>query len=528
MAATPDNGGQDLSIRVPPRYWWLKRFAIGAGTVLVLMTGLRIWWGVAADRSLERKIAELRSAGFGVYPEDADWEFAGDSAGVQRWREVLAATSSIPPVPRFTTSDPNNPLYVGDILADPNHLVAREEEALALLAACRVPLDLLRDAREVDNGDWARPWGANLALGPVDGSPWRALAKAASDAAMYAHHQGDHAATLAYVRDTLAVRRALAQRKGEVEDALTCDTIGELVMRSIETMGYTLAIEPHECQPGVIAASRAEVLSLVNALLDDGVARGCWRSAMHRERYRTLDSLDSHCGTPPPVSWPPDMTVLYMRATWWLFEPAWRRGAAHMLDTYADSERGLLAPLFPDDRDRRFWSERGGDEIGDWTRFGIDEGSMRIAVLWTHRERARRRMAAIALAMRMHVLDHGRVPAKLDALVPEYLDRLPADPFSATGSTFGYISDTKPVWLYSVGEDGADDGGMVTLEKTGERVPRGVRVSLAKMDRTCSDILFRYGPMPVVRMRPSEASSPRPVPDDDGDIQRDPNDADGD
>ena len=61
------------------------------------------------------------------------------------------------------------------------------------------------------------------------------------------------------------------------------------------------------------------------------------------------------------------------------------------------------------------------------------------------------------LALRLFRLDHGRWPESLAALSPEYLSETPLDPYSAEPLRYRAIVDS--FLLYSVGEDGRDDGG---------------------------------------------------------------------
>jgi hypothetical protein len=81
---------------------------------------------------------------------------------------------------------------------------------------------------------------------------------------------------------------------------------------------------------------------------------------------------------------------------------------------------------------------------------------------------AARRMAALALAIRLYELDHGQRPSSLADLVPDYLDAMPVDPFAADGRTFGYLPDLPSPILYSVNSDGVDDGGEYALKPTGD------------------------------------------------------------
>jgi len=65
------------------------------------------------------------------------------------------------------------------------------------------------------------------------------------------------------------------------------------------------------------------------------------------------------------------------------------------------------------------------------------------------------RATRILLALRAHHIDHGVLPEELVALVPEYLDAVPRDPWD--GQPLRYSAERLRVW--SVGNDGADDGG---------------------------------------------------------------------
>jgi hypothetical protein len=61
------------------------------------------------------------------------------------------------------------------------------------------------------------------------------------------------------------------------------------------------------------------------------------------------------------------------------------------------------------------------------------------------------------LAVRVYQSEQGRAPTELEQLVPKYLQRVPLDPFS--GRPIVYRPQGTNWLLYSVGEDGVDDGG---------------------------------------------------------------------
>ena len=70
---------------------------------------------------------------------------------------------------------------------------------------------------------------------------------------------------------------------------------------------------------------------------------------------------------------------------------------------------------------------------------------------------ARLRLALVHLATQAYLLDKGLPPADLEALVPEYLDMIPDDPFA--DATLRSATRDGDFVIYSVGPDGADDGG---------------------------------------------------------------------
>lgn len=87
-----------------------------------------------------------------------------------------------------------------------------------------------------------------------------------------------------------------------------------------------------------------------------------------------------------------------------------------------------------------------------------------------YRGLANRRLAATCLAFRLYALDHGgKLPEKLGDLVPAYLPSVPLDPLAAGGTALRYINeqaDPQRPRVYSVGEDGKDEGGGVPKDET--------------------------------------------------------------
>jgi hypothetical protein len=69
-----------------------------------------------------------------------------------------------------------------------------------------------------------------------------------------------------------------------------------------------------------------------------------------------------------------------------------------------------------------------------------------------------REMAITAIALKRYQLRTGRLPADLQAIVPEFLGKAPIDWLASRPLCYRLAADEAFV-LYSVGEDGVDDGG---------------------------------------------------------------------
>ncbi len=70
---------------------------------------------------------------------------------------------------------------------------------------------------------------------------------------------------------------------------------------------------------------------------------------------------------------------------------------------------------------------------------------------------AHERLLIAELALRCNQSEQGHAPTSLEQLVPQYLQRVPSDPFSRRPMI--YRPQGTNWLLYSVGEDGVDDGG---------------------------------------------------------------------
>ena len=74
-----------------------------------------------------------------------------------------------------------------------------------------------------------------------------------------------------------------------------------------------------------------------------------------------------------------------------------------------------------------------------------------------------RSVVLCAIALKRFALRHGTSPASLEELVPEFLPAVPVDYMDGKPVRYRRQNDGSSI-LYSVGEDGMDDGGDASLQ----------------------------------------------------------------
>ena len=75
------------------------------------------------------------------------------------------------------------------------------------------------------------------------------------------------------------------------------------------------------------------------------------------------------------------------------------------------------------------------------------------------------RLLILELAVLEYRLERGELPDRLEQLTPEFLDELPIDPFDSEGRPLRYVRTDDGFLIYSIGEDGKDDGGRLPARK---------------------------------------------------------------
>jgi len=86
------------------------------------------------------------------------------------------------------------------------------------------------------------------------------------------------------------------------------------------------------------------------------------------------------------------------------------------------------------------------------------------------------RAGQMAIAVERYRIANGKLPADTKDLVPTYLKAIPMDPFDPAEKPLRYAKRNKGFVVYSVGDDGKDDGG-TELDATGRKYSRATDIT---------------------------------------------------
>ncbi|UCE58867.1 MAG: hypothetical protein JSU63_15675 [Phycisphaerales bacterium] len=481
---------------IPPRYWWLKRLSILAIVVFVALVCLRWWWGWEANRRLEALIEHYHGAGQLVYAEEFDAELDAvpddQNAAVLLERAMASVVSATQSGVQFT-----------DFPYDPENLETNMPAARELMDANASVLDLVRQARNRPRAAWSSPIRGSFANpGSSLYSQQRNLAKLLWFSTSYDFLTGNHAEVVESFRDYLAFNEAIQAHPTLISNLIAW-ACHDLCFSLIEDFGSDLQVEGRQANSGAEArtATRAGVESLIEELLLEEGPRDALASCFLGERASQLEMID-YFGN---GTLGPNVVHLSLAAHVWLsvssflYEPALKLEAIHGM-RYCTAFSGLAAaPNWP-------MASRNLPKVNTPTSLpglsAIECESRVVSLQKFFNTLARRRMAAIALAIRLYELDRGERPESLSDLVSDYLSEVPADPFASDGTTIRYIRDGEHPRLYSIGEDERDDGGVQKLRANG------------RIDFTHIDIIFYLDGKPKQGETGSKVKSPQAIEDD--------------
>lgn len=456
MPASPQGPPPATAVKNPPRFRWTKRlFVVWLLAVAAFLT-MRYAWLHIGKRRVADQLAAIAARG-----ETADWvalqpphvpdeqnalvayqQAAGKITELALPAELAAKEAGwYGAIEYFLNSDDS---LAGDELAE--QLMRDNEEVFALV----------RDGRGRPRTDWGLVHTSpaiNFMLPSL--APMRRTAKLLCVRARWQADQGrwDEAA------ETFADIDALAR-------AVSADhiLINQLVSVAIHALSTRCVedslpgLRPEALGRPLTEAERSSLKSMIEGLTDDSVREG-----MHRAAVGERAGINNHydClldGSLSPVSAGIGLPVHPWR---WLLEPSLRCDQAwslQMLTVWVDqSKSGRLPEVSMDDLAMAKFERPLGELRHPLARMLLP--SLSRANVLVVRADAARRMAAVAIALRLYESDHGRPAEDLPVLVPEYLPSLPADPSDPAGGPVRAILTGDRPRLYCLGPNLRDDGG---------------------------------------------------------------------
>jgi hypothetical protein len=307
-------------------------------------------------------------------------------------------------------------------------------EALAANAAV---LKIIDDGTALPEGEWPPLFSDQ---GDFDHrlTNSRTLVELLGVAAIVAHEDGDDGAAIRHLQRMRTVARVIGQ-----DPTLLAHLLSLLEHRIAAGMAIRMAFS---FSNDSLRHHRDELRQLAADLAATEPLHIQARNALE---YEALSDLDD-----------------WERYTKKLFHPGWLVRPVVVLDAVRGSRgniemwrqsRGQALPKEP--RSRAKPAEGIGVYVFPLTSLssGIGFSEWR-ALLLTAQGRTDCQGAATLLALQLCQAEHGgRLPDRLEALVPAYLPQVPQDLFAPDAGPLHYRAVPLTVW--SVGENGADDGG---------------------------------------------------------------------
>jgi hypothetical protein len=463
------------------------------GLLLVVALSIAYFtWSRKSEARLTELLDELRRAGEPVEPADLVHRPipTEDDAAPDLRAAVAALDQKSETFDAFNKIDLEQPLGAAD-----------REVIVKLVEGERDVLDKLRAARGKRDADWRIPYQSPSIMTLLPHlNDLRSLANLGRAAAIHERLRGNDGAALERLRDVLAVGNA-ADTQPVMVGHLVALGVRAVAVYELDRAAPSLVIRSEEGNGGTSpgAVTPQQVRDTIRDLLDESRSDAGFAAAFRGERTLQLDTarliadrkLDIRAlsgatpsgGFVPPVPRGLVLTDARLMAEY-VTDVLKVAQASSDLPTFRNNQPPLPAPV------------RGNPKIHFFASMMMPAYDRFITQHF--KGKADTRMAATVLALRLYAADHGgRYPDKLDELVPKYLPSVPADPLAAGGAPLKYsAADPSAPVVYSVGEDGVDDGGSTAA----------IRRSVSSPDRwNMRDAVVPMKPAVLVKSKEEEA-----------------------
>jgi hypothetical protein len=446
----PDHEGQPTRA---PRRWgrWIGLSLLGLIALLILAHAFWGWW---QDKKLQEEIAALRAKGEPMLAEElvnrpvAD----EDNAVILLMEAAESIDESSKAWEEFDL------LMLGLPLTEKEIAIVQK-----MMEKNKSALEKLRQARGKKGVDWQldprRPVLSELP--EVRGQ--KPLAHVTEAAMLLAHQQGNDREAVELAGDLLAQSSAVEQ--------MPAGLIPHLVGLGISTMTCDALFEivaDLKVGSGKGEISGEELKKLIRALLDEKSLVEGQRLAMRVERANQVRGAQSLRSMVAKGDENQQRGASIME---YLGRPLLLKDGRLLLketsETMKDAEESANWPVFHEKIRERVQQHMAMRQSVRHMYLAMMGGMLDKPVERTYQAQTARRLAAVALAMRLYASEHdGKLPVKLEELVPRYLPVVPDD-LMASGKKLGYAADDHRPRIYSVGGNGTDEGGSdAALKKT--------------------------------------------------------------
>ncbi len=374
--------------------------------VIVAVVGLIVLYSMIMRARLNRRLEALRAAG---YPTTVT---------------ELAAYNKLP----------DGVANAADAYAQAFAAFSEGPSGLAeRLAANRQCLSLLHEAGGIQDCDYDWDWRKFATTGFSEFADVRHCAQLLGSAATYHASTGDSNAAATCIEDGLRLVDSLRREPALLSYLVRTACTGLVVHSLAECVSTTVFTDEQLTKLDKALAATAAALDLTQALIT--------------ERCVMIES----CRNPFLMAGPGGGSGLRM------LPGMARMGIADTLDYMNDCIEASKLP--PKERLARF--HEAAKRVDEFSAMHVMIKLLapalgRVAGLST-RSQAGVDLARTALAIERYRLATGKLPERLEELVPQYLNAVPIDPFD--GQPIRYHRSDLGYRLYHIGEDGQDNSG---------------------------------------------------------------------
>ena len=342
------------------------------------------------------------------------------------------------------------------------------DELQKLLGMFKDTFVLCRKARQRDKVDWGIDFSGKAyeGIGPRNVVSCISIANLMFLAAVEAHDAGRDDDAVEYIRDMIAMGDSLIAYPN-VTDHMIGRAVSDIAIQAFEEILLSLKIGD-----ATGSASIKDIRGLLARLLDDVPIRQGLTLALMGERSANYDACLSVLNLDLPgeevdVEFGGDYyrSSIFFRAGYdYCMAPLLRLDAAWSVKRCDAYVRASSFQTLPEYRRAIRQTELDTEEYSERPSYVRQLSSTLYCAFGQvfnqhYRYLAKRKMAGVALAVRMYQIDRGRLPDRLGQLVPDYLANIPQDPMAEPGSQIRYINDPQGPRLYCLALDGRDHGG---------------------------------------------------------------------